>query len=258
MRSSNHFSCVLLASTLLGCSSDDKNPAGQGGAVTANGGQSAAAGSAGTSGSGGNGGSAGSGRESMSFFVTSRGGENGGNLGGLDGADALCTTLASAVSATLGAKTWHAYLSVAGATPVNARERIGQGPWRNANGVVIANDLTQLHDQSATGSLNSTWPLGDASIPLDEQGNQVPNSPVLHDILTGTNAEGNASGADCSGWTSTSGTATNGHSNRTGGGVRESWTSAHTIGCGPFTSNFQGGTVSQGGGRGSFYCFAVE
>ncbi|HEX7437564.1 MAG TPA: hypothetical protein VF308_12710, partial [Caldimonas sp.] len=82
----------------------------------------------------------------MSFFVSSRGGGNGANLGGLEGADRLCQSLATAAGA--GGRTWHAYLSATasgGAPAVNARDRIGRGPWRNANGVVIANDLAQLH-----------------------------------------------------------------------------------------------------------------
>lgn len=205
------------------------------------------------------GGDAGGGDDtSMSFFVTSRGTGNGGNFGGIDGADAFCAMLAGEVSAELGAKTWRAYLSTAGE---NARERIGNGPWRNAEGRVIANDLAQLHDQGVTGALNSTWPLGDSSVALDEQGNQVPNQPVLHDIITGTNADGTVSAVGtCSDWTAATGATVNGHSNRTGGGVRESWTTAHNTGCAEPTpgGNFEQGTVSQGGGRGSIYCFSPD
>jgi hypothetical protein len=194
----------------------------------------------------------------MSFFVTSRGMANGGNLSGLDGADAFCKTLATAVSATLGAKTWHAYLST---TTVNARDRIGAGPWYNARGTLVANNLTQLHDQATGGMLDSTWPTNNATVALDETGAMVPSSPnLVHDILTGSNADGTVAAAHCNNWTSaaTTDTAWNGHSNRTGGGTRPtSWNSAHTVGCGPFTADFQSGTVSSGGGRGSFYCFAV-
>lgn len=195
--------------------------------------------------------------ESMSFFVTSRGGPDGGNFGGLEGADALCTTLAAAVSPELGAKTWRAYLST---STVDARDRIGTGPWRNAAGVIIANDVDQLVDQGPGGqggSLDATWPLNDATIALTETGEQIPNN--VHDIITGTNLDGTSSGATCNDWTSTEGTATNGHSNRAGGGMNPpSWSSAHTVGCAPTTGNFQQGTVSSGGGRGSIYCFAAD
>jgi len=194
----------------------------------------------------------------MNFFVTSRSPGNGGNLGGLTGADAFCKTLATAVSASLGAKTWRAYLSTA---TVNAKDRIGTGPWMNAAGVVIANDLTSLHDQLATtAALNATWPIGSTSIALDENGNEVPTNPLVHDILTGSNTDGTLmAGQTCNDWTSASmnDTAEVGHSNRTGGGRPPSWNAAHTVGCAPSTADFQAGTVSSGGGRGSLYCFAV-
>ena len=104
----------------------------------------------------------------MNFFVTSTAPPNGGNLGGLAGADAFCKMLANDVSAAQGARTWHAYLST---TTVNARDRIGTGPWRNAAGHVIANNLTDLHDQiAATAALNATWPISDTTIALDEKG----------------------------------------------------------------------------------------
>lgn len=203
---------------------------------------------------------------SMSFFVTSRGGPDGGNLGGLEGADALCTTLASAVSSALGAKTWRAYLST---STVNARDRIGAGPWRNARGAVIGNNVDQIHDQTPgavmgpTGAASEqTYPLNDSSVPLDETGAEVPSNPVLHDILTGSNLDGTVSDSGtCSDWTSTTGTTRNGHSNRAGGGDNpSSWNSAHDTSCGPVTpgQNFEAGTVSQGGGRGSIYCFAAD
>lgn len=202
---------------------------------------------------------------SMSFFVTSRGGPDGGNFGGLEGADALCTTLASAVSPALGAKTWRAYLST---STVNARDRIGTGPWRNANGVIIGTSVEQLHDQTPgmvntpTGAASEeTYPLNDSSIALDETGAEVPNNPVLHDILTGSNLDGTVSATGtCSDWTSTTGNTRNGHSNRTGGGENiSSWNSAHDTGCGADTGqNFNAGTVTAGGGRGSIYCFAAD
>lgn len=194
----------------------------------------------------------------MTFFVSSRSPGNGGNLGGLDGADAFCKLLATAVSAELGAKTWHAYLSTA---TVNAIDRIGAGPWRNAAGVVIANNLADLHDQLATNAaLNTTWPIGSTAVALDEHGAIVPTSPLVHDILTGTNTDGTlATGANCKDWTSqaTTDTAEVGHSNRMGGGRPPSWNAAHTAGCAPFTADNQPNTVSSGGGRGSIYCFAL-
>jgi len=188
----------------------------------------------------------------MSFFVTSRGMGNGGNLNGLTGADAFCTQLATTASPALGAKTWRAYLST---STVNAADRIGPGPWRNAAGVVVANTVAQLHDPAM---LESTWPMGNASIALDETGAQVPSNPVTHDIITGTNPDGTAAANHCSNWTATTGMAQNGHSNRSGGGsMPTSWNAAHTVGCGEPTMNFMSGTVSSGGGRGSFYCFAL-
>lgn len=195
----------------------------------------------------------------MSFFVTSRGAGNGGNFGGIAGADEFCRTLAAESSPALGTKTWRAYLST---TTENARERIGDGPWRNFAGRIIANDVDQLHDQAANGSLNATWPLSDATIALDETGAQVPSGQPaqLHDIVTGSNLDGTISmSGTCGDWTQNTGTTQNGHSNRTGGGQNpQSWNGAHATGCGEPTANFQQGTVSQGGGRGSIYCFATD
>jgi hypothetical protein len=205
----------------------------------------------------------------MSFFVTSRGSGDGGNFGGIAGADAFCTTLATAANPALAAKTWHAYLSTGSE---DARDRIGAGPWRNFAGVVIANDVAQLHAQTpgtvnaaTTGAASeTTWPLSNTSIALDETGAAVPAAQpnVLHDILTGSNIDGTVSAmGTCSDWTSNTGTTTNGHSNRTGGGTNNtSWNFAHATGCGQNAAgmNFQMGTVSQGGGRGSIYCFAID
>jgi hypothetical protein len=199
------------------------------------------------------------GAASMSFFVTSVGGPDGGNFGGIDGADAFCTGLATAADPALGAKTWRAYLST---TTENARDRIGAGPWRNFAGRIIANDLDQLHDQAEDGTLNETWPLADTSIALDETGGEVPSAPpdVRHDIITGTLADGTlAANLTCSDWTATDGQVQVGHSNRAGGGEAESWAAAHgNVGCALATANQQPGTVSSGGGRGSIYCFALE
>jgi hypothetical protein len=217
---------------------------------------------AGSSGSGGNGsgGSSPTGAAddalddgTMSFFVTSAGMGEGGDLGGLAGADAFCEQLAVAAVPALARRTWRAYLSTASE---NARERIGTGPWRNQAGTLIASDLTSLHDQAMGGALDASWPPANLTIPLDEQGNQVPNN--VHDILTGTKADGTLDpGLTCEDWTSSVADAANlvrvGHSNRQGGGQAPSWSTTHTVGCA------QTGTpnITQGGGRGSFYCFAV-
>jgi len=193
----------------------------------------------------------------MSFFVTSVGAGEGGNLGGLDGADAKCKALATAVSPALGAKTWKAYLST---STVNARDRIGKGPWRNAKGEIIANTLEQLHDQGENGTLNATWPIGAAAVPkiLDEKGMPVPSgNPQRHDILTGSDMAGMANGTNhCTNWTSTTGMSTVGHSNRSGGGRPPSWNFAHTSGCAALGS--AGQNVGSGGGQGSIYCFATD
>lgn len=193
----------------------------------------------------------------MTFFVTSTGMGDGGNLGGLDGADAFCEQLAVAQSADFGRRTWRAYLST---TTVNAIDRIGNGPWRNADGVLVANSSAQLHDPANAepgGPLDATWAINDFSIPLDETGAQVQQN--VHDILTGTLLDGTvAANETCQDWTSNVADQTNlvriGHSNRTGlAGQRQLWHDVHTVGCS------QNGTpnVTQGGGRGSFYCFAV-
>jgi len=188
--------------------------------------------------------------------VTSEGLPTGGDLGGLDGADAFCKLLATAVSAELGAKTWRAYLST---STVDARDRIGTGPWRNQAGVVVANNLSDLHAQEEGEALDETWPPADLGIALDETGAELENS--VHDILTGSNVDGTLfEGNTCDDWTSDSETATVsvGHSNRTGGGRPPYFNATHTVGCAPFTDNYEDGTVSQGGGRGSLYCFALE
>lgn len=194
---------------------------------------------------------------SMSFFVTSRGGPDGANFGGLAGADALCTTLAAAVSPELGAKTWAAYLST---TAVNARDRIGAGPWFNAAGVLVATDADQLTDAAA---LEATWATGDATIALDELGAQVPAGGaggVQHDILTGTLADGTvAAGFTCGDWTLTTGNVEIGHSNRQGGGAAPtSWSSAHDAPAGCAPPGAPAPNVTSGGGRGSIYCFEVN
>ncbi len=198
----------------------------------------------------------------MSFFVTSRGMGKGGNLGGLEGADMHCKTLAAAVSPALGAKTWHAYLST---STVNANTRIGPGPWRNAKGVIVASSLEVLHaDQGPGDKLSATWPMGYPAfeIILDEKGGK--HQPNLHDMLTGSRGDGTVDiDHHCSNWTSSSGIASVGHSNREGDGLDPSWNFVHTVGCGSELDaggklvNRISGTVTSGGGRGSFYCFAT-
>jgi hypothetical protein len=192
---------------------------------------------------------------SMSFFVSSVGHTNGGNLGGLDGADALCAELAAAVSESLGNKTWRAYLST---NTVNARDRIGNGPWRNADGAIIADNIDDLHAQEEGEALDSTWPPAELSVALTENGGEVPNS--IHDILTGSLPDGSVD-ADrhCNDWTSSETTdeASVGHSNRDGGGRPPYFNATHQVGCAPSAANYEDGTVTSGGGQGSIYCFAL-
>jgi hypothetical protein len=191
----------------------------------------------------------------MTFFVTSAGPGNGANLGGLAGADAHCQKLATAAGA--GNRTWHAYLSTSaadGKPAVNARDRIGKGPWHNAKGAMVAKDLGNLHgdtlDEARTGNLvtknNGLTEKGDKV-------NGVGDTPNTHDILTGSQADGRAytDAVDhtCKNWTSSGdGTAQLGHFDRNGGGV--SWNSAH-----PSRGCSQENLVATGG-AGLFYCFA--
>ena len=184
----------------------------------------------------------------MSFFITSAGSGDGGNLGGIEGADAHCQALAAAAGA--GGRQWRAYLSApatAGHPAVNARDRIGQGPWFNARGAQVAANLRDLHsDANVLGSKQS----------LTEHGAQVDSN--IHDILTGSTPEGLLAGTvpdvTCYGWTSTrAGRPMVGHHNRTGGGDRPtSWNSAHlSASCTP-----KG--LDSMGGAGLFYCFAIN
>jgi hypothetical protein len=197
-------------------------------------------------------------QQPMSFFVTSAGGGNGANLGGLAGADRHCQMLAAAAGA--GSKTWHAYLSAsaAGGQPaVNARDRIGSGPWFNAKGARIAQNVADLHGdtlEAARRGNNLTKVTA-----LTEKGdtvNGVGDNPNRHDMLTGSQLDGTAftDGADhtCQNWSSNgTGTAQLGHHDRTGGG-NTSWNSAH-----PSRGCSQENLVSTGG-AGLFYCFAIN
>lgn len=194
----------------------------------------------------------------LSFFVTSEGLGKGADLGGLQGADAHCQKLAEAVGA--GGKTWHAYLSTQatdGKPAVNARDRIGNGPWYNAKGATVAKDVADLHGDSLEAArlgnnLSRTTAITEKGEPIKGAGDK----PNQHDILTGSQPDGRAfaDAADhtCKSFTSsTEGSAQVGHFDRTGGG-NTSWNSAHpSKGCG------QENLVSTGG-AGLFYCFAAN
>jgi hypothetical protein len=191
----------------------------------------------------------------MTFFVTSVGKGNGADLGGLEGADAHCTALAKAAGAK--ATSWRAYLSTTmpgGDAGVNARERIGKGPWRNAKGVVVAKDVRDLHSEKSNITKETA---------LTEKGAAVParGDPVnMHDILTGSDPAGNYStaGGDttCGNWTkSGEGSAIVGHHDRVGlkdTRHMKSWNSSHgSRGC----SQDQ---LKASGGAGLIYCFAAN
>lgn len=181
----------------------------------------------------------------LSFFITSAGPGDGANLGGLAGADAHCQKLAAVVDA--GERTWRAYLSTSGGEVVNARDRIGAGPWINAAGVTVAANVAELHGDNGLSKEASITEAGDV---VNGRG----DSPNKHDILTGTQLDGSAADQTCDNWTSNGdGSALVGHHDRTGGGANPtSWNSAHgTQGCSQ--SNLQGT-----GGDGLFYCFAAD
>ncbi|MCP4444975.1 MAG: hypothetical protein GY811_06470 [Myxococcales bacterium] len=177
----------------------------------------------------------------MTFFVTSTGnGASGGNLGGLTGADSKCQTLGTNSGA--GGRTWHAYLSTDNPA-VNARDRIGSGPWFNQQGIMVASNLTTLHE-GIVGSLI-----------LSEQGALVPNEPLDHDILTGSTADGNVmAGKTCNNWTDgTDGSGGQvGHADIAAEDLGdESWNSQHDPQC---SEEALAGTA----GTGRIYCFAID
>jgi hypothetical protein len=194
-------------------------------------------------------------QQQMSFFITSAGPGKGADLGGLEGADRHCQQLAQAVGA--GGKTWRAYLSTQGANPVNAKDRIGRGPWVNAKGVVIAKDLAELH---GTNNLNKQTALSEKGDPINGRG----DTPNRHDILTGSQSDGTAfTGADdrtCGNWTkSTQGAAMVGHHDRQGlndSAPMLSWNSSHPS-RGPDGGCSQADLKSTGG-DGLLYCFAAN
>lgn len=195
-------------------------------------------------------------QQPMSFFVTSVGVGNGANLGGLAGADRHCQALAQAVGA--GNRTWRAYLSQVAAgnlLTVNARDRIGTGPWYNAAGVLIAENVADLHGdfQRDRNNIRKPTALNEKKQPV----NGVGDMPNQHDMLTGSDSQGRApigrpDVTTCNNWTSNStGNALLGHHDRLGGG-NVSWNSAHmSNGCS------QENLVSTGG-AGLFYCFAAN
>ena len=183
------------------------------------------------------------GQGEMSFFVTSVRAADSGNFGGLAGADAHCLELAKAADSPK--REWRAYLSADasnGAPPVNARDRIGTGPWFNVNGVMIAASLDALHGEN---NLNQ-------DTALDEQGNLV--TGYVHDIITGSRSDGTlAEGATCQAWTSDRPYTIVGHHNRSGGGeAPRSWNSAHA------TDNCSLAAFQRGDGDARFYCFALD
>ncbi len=191
----------------------------------------------------------------MSFFVTSAGSGKGADLGGLQGADQHCQALAQAAGA--GSKTWHAYLSTQGDKAVNARDRIGAGPWRNAKGVVIAASVDELHSQN---HLNKETALTEKGTMVNGRG----DAPNMHDILTGSQPDGRAfpAGEDrsCGNWTKggeggSSGSAMLGHHDRMGlrdDDASKSWNSSHpSRGCSQ-------DALKSTGGNGLFYCFAAR
>lgn len=191
-------------------------------------------------------------QQDMSFFITSVGSGDGANLGGLEGADKHCSTLAEA--AGVRGKSWHAYLSqqaVGGKSAINARDRIGKGPWKNAKGVVVATSVDDLH--SDANKLSKENSLTEKGAVVNGRG----DTPNMHDVLTGSTLDGRVQpGTDdstCSNWTSNgeTGSASVGHHDRQGGGANPtSWNFAHpSRGCGQ--KNLQAT-----GGNGLFYCFA--
>jgi len=198
-----------------------------------------------------------SGAGQMSFFITSVGSGKGADLGGLAGADQHCQQLAQAAGA--GGKTWHAYLSTqaaGGQAAVNAKDRIGKGPWQNAKGVTVAKDVADLH--SANNKL-------DKQNSLDEKGNVVNgrgDTPNRHDMLTGSQPDGTAFAGDedrtCGNWTKsgTEGAAMLGHHDRQGlrdDDASKSWNSSH-----PSRGGCSQEALRSTGSDGLFYCFATQ
>jgi hypothetical protein len=183
----------------------------------------------------------------MSFFVTSANPGKGGDLGGLAGADAYCNQLATAAGST--GKTWKAYLST---DAENAKDRIGAGPWHNAKGEKIADDVASLHGDA--NNLTKATALNEKGEVINGRG----DTPNRHDILTGSKADGTAAPETCSNWTKNAadGVGMVGHSDRTGlddSAPAKSWNSSHPTRGGCTSEAFKGT-----GGDGLFYCFAAN
>ncbi|WP_245576919.1 hypothetical protein [Kaistia adipata] len=203
------------------------------------------------------GGAASAQESAMTFFVASAGPGKGADLGGLEGADKLCLTLAEKAGA--GGKTWRAYLSTqeaGGVAAVNARDRIGPGPWQNAKGVVVAKDVAELH--SAGNHLTKETALTETGAMVNGRGDK----PNTHDILTGSQPDGTAfpAGDDktCGNWTKSGeeGAAMVGHHDRKGldeSDAAKSWNSSHLSRGGCSQTALQGT-----GGAGLIYCFAAK
>ncbi|QRG06250.1 hypothetical protein EZH22_25315 [Xanthobacter dioxanivorans] len=192
----------------------------------------------------------------MTFFVSSAGSGKGADLGGLEGADAICQRLAQAAGA--GGKTWRAYLSTqaaGGVAAVNARDRIGAGPWRDAKGTIIATSVADLH--SAAANLTKQTALNEKGHVVNGRG----DTPNMHDILTGSQADGTAFGPGedrtCGNYTKSGadGAVMLGHHDRTGlddSAAAKSWNSSHlSRGCSQ-------DALKSTGGAGLLYCFAVN
>src|SRR5262245_40693220 len=181
----------------------------------------------------------------MGFFVSSAGSGNGGNLGGVEGADKLCQTLAAKAGA--GSRTWRAYVSTS-SPDVHARDRIGAGPWHNAKGVLIASNVAELHSEKA--NINNDTALDEQGRTINAQG-----APNRHDILTGSTPDGRATTTTCQNWTS-AGSDQNGmvghHDRLTFGKPGSPWNSAH-----PSKGCSQENLVATGG-AGLIYCFAAK
>jgi hypothetical protein len=199
-------------------------------------------------------GGAGAQQNDMTFFLTSTGSGKGADLGGLEGADRHCQTLAQAAGSS--GKTWKAYLSTQGANAVNAKDRIGRGPWQNSKGVVVAKSVADLH--SDANNLNKETALTEKGATVNGRGDQ----PNMHDILTGSQADGTAfTGSDdrtCGNWTKSGadGAAMVGHHDRRGLDEQppaKSWNMSH-----PTRGGCSQDALKGTGGAGLFYCFAAN
>jgi hypothetical protein len=193
-------------------------------------------------------------QNNMTFFMTSAGSGKGADLGGLEGADKHCQTLAEAAGST--AKTWRAYLSTQGSGAVNAKDRIGKGPWTNAKGVVVAKDVADLH--GASNNLTKQTAITEKGDVVNGRG----DTPNMHDVLTGSQADGTAfpAGEDrtCGNWTKSGadGAVMVGHHDRIGlndSAPMKSWNSSH-----PSRGGCSQDALKGTGGAGLFYCFAAN